>query len=146
MTSWVIDASVAAKWLLPEDGSAQASALLVDELQVPDLLFAEVANIFWKKQMRSEIDAATADAAARWLMQAPLQVHPCAGLTAEAVGLSIRLQHPAYDCFYLALARRSGCPLVTADRRLVDRCQRVDAVDLGALLVLLGGMGVPGKH
>ena len=79
-------------------------------------------------------------------MQAPLQVHPCAGLTAEAVGLSIRLQHPAYDCFYLALARRTGCPLVTADRRLVERCQRADAVDLGALLVLLGGRAVGERH
>ena len=146
MASWVIDASVAAKWLLPEDGSDQASALLGDALLVPDLLFAELANIFWKKQMRGEIDAATADAAARWLMQAPLQVHGCAALTAEAVRLSIRLQHPAYHCFYLALARRSGCPLVTADRRLVDRCQRVDAVDLGALLVLLGGKAVRERH
>ena len=146
MTAWVIDASVAAKWLLPEDGSNQASALLGDELLVPDLLFAELANIFWKKQMRGEIDTATADAAARWLMQAPLQVHPCGGLTAEAVGLSIRLQHPAYDCFYLALARHTGCPLVTADRRLVERCQRADAVDLGALLVLLGGKAVRERH
>ena len=61
MTAWVIDASVAAKWLLPEDGSDQASALLGDELLVPDLLFAELANIFWKKQMRGEIDTATAE-------------------------------------------------------------------------------------
>ena len=48
MAAWVIDASVAAKWLLPEDGSDQASALLGDALLVPDLLFAELANIFWK--------------------------------------------------------------------------------------------------
>ena len=138
MAAWVIDASVAAKWLLPEDGSDQASALLGDALLVPDLLFAELANIFWKKQLRGEIDAATANAAARWLVQAPLQVHPCAGLTADALALSIRLAHPAYDCFYLALARRSGCPLVTADRRLVARCQQADATDLAAGLVLLG--------
>ncbi|NDH54347.1 MAG: hypothetical protein EBY24_20755 [Betaproteobacteria bacterium] len=91
MTAWVIDASVAAKWLLPEDGSNQGSALLGDELLVPDLLFAALANIFWKKQMRGEIDTATADAAARWLRQAPLQVHPCAGLTAEAVDLGALL-------------------------------------------------------
>ena len=146
MAAWVIDASVAAKWLLPEDGSDQASALLGDTLLVPDLLFAELVNIFWKKQRRGEIDAATANAAARWLMQAPLQVHPCAGLTADALSLSIRLAHPAYDCFYLALARRSGCPLVTADRRLVERCQRADATDLTAGLVLLGGRALRERH
>lgn len=146
MPSWVIDASVAAKWLVPEPGSAPASALLADDLKVPDLLFPEVANILWKKQMRAEIDTSTADAAARWLLQVPLQVHACAGLTAEAVRLSIRLQHPAYDCFYLALARQTGCPLVTADRRLVERCRRADAVDLAALLVLLEGTALGERH
>ena len=146
MAAWVIDASVAVKWLLPEDGSDQASALLGDTLLVPDLLFAELANIFWQKQLRGEIDAATANAAARWLVQAPLQVHPCAGLTADALGLSIRLAHPAYDCFYLALACRSGCPLVTAGRRLVERCQRADATDLAAGLVLLGGRALRERH
>ena len=146
MPSWVIDASVAAKWLLPEEGSDHASALLGDALLVPDLLFAELANVFWKKQVRCEIDTATADAAMRWLMQAPLQVHSCAGLAAQAMSLSIRIEHPAYDCFYLALARRSGCPLVTADRRLVERCQRADAVDLRALLVLLGGKAGQERH
>jgi predicted nucleic acid-binding protein len=29
------------------------------------------------------------------------------------------LQHPVYDCVYLALALQRGLPLVTADQRLV---------------------------
>jgi predicted nucleic acid-binding protein len=45
---WVVDASVAAKWLAPEEDSAQALKYLNAELLAPDLLFAEVANILWK--------------------------------------------------------------------------------------------------
>jgi len=61
---WVVDASAAAKWLAPEAESAQADALLVHDLFVPDLVFAEVANILCKKQSRGEIDDGVAVAAA----------------------------------------------------------------------------------
>ena len=53
---WVIDASVAAKWLAPEPDTPLAEALLADDLIAPDLLYAEVANILWKKQLRGEMD------------------------------------------------------------------------------------------
>jgi hypothetical protein len=80
------------------------------------------------------MNAATANAAARWLTQVPLlQVVESITLVTDALALSLRLKHPAYDCFYLALARQAGCPLVTADKRLVERCQRADAVDLGGI-------------
>ena len=46
---WVVDASVAAKWLVPEADSPLAEALLDDDLLAPDLLFAEVGNILWNK-------------------------------------------------------------------------------------------------
>src|SRR5450631_470069 len=134
---WVVDASIAAKWLAPERDSALAVALLDDELLAPDLLFAEVANILWKKQIRAELDAAAAGAGARWLLHVPIQVHACADLTTNALALAIRLQHPAYDCFYLALARLAGCFMVTADRQLFERCQRTDAADLARMVVLL---------
>ena len=134
---WVVDASVAAKWLAPEPDSSLAEALLDDELIAPDLLFAEVGNILWKKQMRGEMDAAATQIGARWLLQVPLQVHDSASLLADALDLALQLQHPAYDCFYLALARRVDAPLVTADRRLHARCHAADAVGLGQRVRLL---------
>ena len=134
---WVVDASVAAKWLAPEPDSPLAEALLDDELIVPDLLFAEVGNILWKKQMRAEMDAATTQVGARWLLQVRLQVHDSASLLSDALALALKLQHPAYDCFYLALAQRVNVPLVTADRRLHARCRAVEAVGLGDRVRLL---------
>ena len=134
---WVIDASVAAKWLMPEAESPQAEMLLDHELLAPDLIFPELANILWKKQSRGEMDSATACAAAQWLMQVPLQVVESVLLLADAIALSLRLNHPAYDCFNLALARQRECPLVTADKRLIERCRRPDAIDLAELVVRL---------
>lgn len=142
----MVDASVAAKWLAPEPESGQAEDLLDGELLVPDLLFPEVANILWKKQSGREMDAATAEAAVRLLLHLPLQVHGCASLASEALSLSIRLMHPAYDCFYLALARQAGCRLVTADRRLFDRCRQPDVPDLVDRVVLLGSSSVRHRH
>ena len=134
---WVVDASVAAKWFVPEADSALADALLDDDLLAPDLLFAEVGNILWKKQMRGEMDAAAVPLAARWLLQAPLEVFDSASLLADALALALQLQHPAYDCFYLALAERAGVPMVTADRRLHARCLAVDAARWGERVRLL---------
>lgn len=135
---WVVDASVAAKWLAPEPDSPQAEALLDDELIVPDLLFAEVGNILWKKQMRGEMAAAAAQLGARWLLQQPMQVHDSASLLADALTLALRLKHPAYDCFYLALATRLDLPLITADARFHARCQAADAGGLGERVQQLG--------
>ena len=138
---WVVDASVAAKWLAPEADSPLADSLLDDELVAPDLLYAEVANILWKKQARGEIGPSTLAIALRWLLHLPLQIHDCASLFAEALDLAQKLRHPAYDCFYVALARRVDARLVTADRRLFDRCQRPDAAALAPLVRHLTAIG-----
>jgi predicted nucleic acid-binding protein len=88
------------------------------------------------------MDAATAHAAARWLTQVPLQVVESVIFMTDAMALSIRLQHPACACFYLALARQAGCPLVIADKRLVERCQRADVADLNEMVVPLVATGL----
>lgn len=146
MSRWVVDASVAAKWVAPEPESPLAEALLGDTLIAPDLLYAEIANILWKKQQRGEMTPATVQVAARWLQQLPLEIHPGAGLMPDAVSLALRLQHPAYDCFYLALAIRVDAAMVTADRRFFLRCQQPDAVDLAARVRWLHAAGEAGAH
>ena len=141
----VIDASVAAKWLAPEPDSALAQALLDHELIVPDLLFAEVANILWKKCSRGEMDAAATHIGIRWMALVAFQVHACADLLADALALALRLGHPAYDCFYLALACRADVAFVTADRRFHARCHAADAAGLGQHVRLLNPSITPGS-
>lgn len=48
----------------------------------------------------------------------------------ESLHEAIRLDHSAYDMFYLTLARRKAATLLTSDKKLYDLCisQGVDAV------------------
>ena len=45
---------------------------------------------------------------------------PTAPLAEQALQLAFGFRRPAYDCFYVALALRQSCPLVTADRSLFN--------------------------
>ena len=117
----VVDASVALKWFVGEDGSDLAVELLNsgEPLIAPDLVLAEVCNAAWKSLRRREIDRAQFDEVASDLTQVFQRLFPLDRLIRPAATLARELDHPVYDCFYLALAEAENVPLVTADRRLV---------------------------
>jgi predicted nucleic acid-binding protein len=118
----VIDASIAAKWLIEEDGTPQALALSKRaKLIAPDLLAAECANILWKKVQRGELAQEEALLAARLLQAAEIELAPTRFLLEAATRIAIELDHPAYDCVYLALAVDRNCRFVTAAQRLLRR-------------------------
>lgn len=119
MTDLVIDASVAVKWVVEEPGTAQALSLLRrGRLFAPDLLLVECANVLWKKVRRKEMSGQEALVATRLLQRADLELCPMRALLDSVTELALALDHPAYDCAYLALAESLSCDLVTADRRL----------------------------
>ncbi|MDE1148204.1 MAG: type II toxin-antitoxin system VapC family toxin [Azospirillaceae bacterium] len=126
MTDRVIDASVAIKWVVDEDGTARALSLLRRyRLIAPDLLLPECANILWKKVQRQELLREEARMAVRLIQTASLELLPMRQIFEKATQLSIDLGHPAYDCFYLVAALEYGCPFVTADDRLVRKLAQV---------------------
>ena len=49
----VVDASVAMKWLVPEEDSGVADRLLTEnhELHAPRLMISEVANVLWRRSI-----------------------------------------------------------------------------------------------
>ena len=119
MSRVVIDASIAIKWVVEEDGTPEALRILgTRPLSSPDLLLAECANILWKKVRRAELTRDEAIMAARLLQRADMEILPTRALMETATRLAIELDHPAYDCVYLALALENGWPFVTADDRL----------------------------
>ncbi len=117
----VIDASVALKWLYPEEGSDRAAALLTQRLLAPDLLVVECSNVIWKLRRRGDLSGDEAMMAADTLSRSGVELAPMRGLISEALAIAIALDHAVYDCIYLALARLSGCPMVTADLRLANK-------------------------
>ena len=84
----------------------------------PELMLSEVANTLWKlwrADLLNNLDAQQLLADARDLVD---RVEPDRHLQAEALALACHLNHPVYDCLYLALARREAATLISADRRL----------------------------
>lgn len=125
MTRYVVDASVAIKWFVPEIHTGAALRLLRDGsvLLAPDLLLPEFGNILCKKVRRGEMAEKTARAALQAFSLVPLSVHPSASLLEGAFDIAQTTGTTVYDSLYVALAAVEGCPLVTADRKLFDAHQ-----------------------
>lgn len=125
---YVVDASVAAKWLVEEPGSSQARRVLSSgaTLLAPDLIVAEIANVAWKKLGRNEISGEHALAMIRLLPRLLGGLAALAPLAEAALTIARDLDHPAYDAFYLALAEREAAVLVSDDQRLLTRIEGTD--------------------
>lgn len=114
----IIDASVGAKWLIPEFDRGLALDLLARlDLAAPDLLKLEVGHLLGKRLRRGDMPAQfTRDAWAE-LRELPVQFRPTGEFLDRAFDLSCRLGAAIYDCVYLALAEAEDDMLVTADER-----------------------------
>lgn len=122
MSRFVVDASAAIKWFLPEI-HAEAARRLLDgshSLLVPDLIFAEVGNILWKRVRSAEITEAEATTILQTFGATRFQVHPSWPLVLLAHEIACRTQRTVYDCLYLALAVREQAIVVTADERFYN--------------------------
>ncbi|MGH7048881.1 MAG: type II toxin-antitoxin system VapC family toxin [Stellaceae bacterium] len=127
MTDLVIDASVAIKWVIAECGTMEALALRRgNRLFAPELLVAECANALWRKARLAELTEDEAVFAARLLQRADIELMPMRPLLERATRLAIALDHPAYDCLYLALAESLSCDLATADERFAAKSLPTD--------------------
>jgi predicted nucleic acid-binding protein len=120
----VVDASVAIKWVIAEADNEPAITLRHHSLIAPDQLFAECANVLWRKLRRREITEDEAVTAAQTLEQADLVVVPTRGYMARAVAIATELDHPAYGAIYLAVAETFGLRLATADDRLIRKTEQ----------------------
>lgn len=122
--TFVVDAHVVVKWLVQETDSDQAALLLDCDVQIcaPELVFAEAANALLAISRRGNISASDFAEAITALQNAPISVpHPMSRLMPAASQMATDLDHPVYDCSYLALAIQTQYPVVTADRTFLDK-------------------------
>lgn len=124
----VIDASVATKWVLPEIGSERAAKFRErgEDCLAPSLIVAEIGSAVWKRARRGELSIAQATSAIELSAALMTRLVPLGDLATRALEFAIRLDHPIYDCFYLALAAREDVALVTDDRRLLARAAELN--------------------
>ena len=119
----VVDASIAFKFVFAEDDTEKARDLhrAAAEVIAPDLVLAEVGNALWRQHRRGWV---TGEEIALLLRQLPLlfaELTPLPELFDAAGLISRELDHPIYDCFYVALAAQRSDLLVTADKRLLAK-------------------------
>jgi len=124
--------------VVEEDGTPQALVL-----RRPDLLIAECANILRKKVQRNELSKEEALLAARLLQGAEIELLPTRSSMEAATRIAIELDHPAYDCVYLALAIDNGCKFVTADERLLRKLDQSRQQALRARVISLTDAAQP---
>ena len=122
----VVDASVACKWFFEEHLSAESRALAESGVAftAPDMILAACANAAWRRVRGNAVPRAQAQAFLKALPQWFETLAPSARLHEAAFGMACALQHPVYDCLYLALAEREQTRMVTADRAFVERVAR----------------------
>jgi predicted nucleic acid-binding protein len=120
----VVDANVAVFWSIDAPLSGKASALLRSGIPLiaPDLIFAEVTNaLLYQVRNRKDLADRAKDGLEllpRWFTE----IVPAMSLRARAFDTALKLEHPAYDCFYLALAVARDVKLVTADAQFARKC------------------------
>jgi predicted nucleic acid-binding protein len=144
LNRFVLDASVAAKWVLPEQGetlSREAVLLLTRfaggevEFAVPDLFWPEVGNILWKCVRTGRIGEASALEGLARLQALRIPSYPSEPLLVDAATIAFAFDRTVYDSIYVALAVLLGRRLVTADERLANAVGiRLPVVWLGAAL------------
>ncbi len=118
---WVIDASVILKWIFPEEDHDLARGLKRQPLIAPDLIMSECVNAVWRRAAREQMSSDQIDEALLLISRFGIDLHPSRELVRRAGAIAFALDHPAYDCFYLALAEREGCEFLTADSRLLAK-------------------------
>jgi len=119
MSRYVVDASVAIKWYLPEVHDAAARRLLEGqkELLVPDLIFPEVGNILWKRVRAGQMTEEESQQVLTSFVDLKLTIVASASLVLPALTIACQAQRTVYDSLYLALAIQEQTVMVTADEK-----------------------------
>jgi predicted nucleic acid-binding protein len=116
---YVVDASVALKWFVPEIHSDAALRARHGgyRLHAPAFLLLELGNVLAKKIRREELTHSEGDAILKELNHLPLQRHADERLFPAAYRLALDTHRSLYDCLYLALAEAVEGVMITADRK-----------------------------
>ena len=124
--SLIVDASVVIKWFVVEDLLDEADQLrpLIAELSAPDFLLVEIGNIAWKKTRQGILRPHDAARILAHLRRSGMQLVPTTSLLDNALKLAQDLDHPVYDCLYIALIEMLDAMFLTCDGQLYAKLSR----------------------
>ena len=129
MKTFVMDASVGAKWATPqiiEPLATQAHRFLrayvegTIQVVVPDLFWLEIGSFLWKAAKRGVITKLLAQRALEAMLNRDFPTVPSRAFLPEAFKIACDFDRTIYDSTYVAMATATGRYLITADERLVN--------------------------
>ncbi len=129
MKTFVVDASVAAKWCLPEKDEPMApqarqllDAYVREEIRliIPDLFWPELGNVLWKAARMGRVSSGDAFSALEFLHGLNIPAYSSVDLLPEALHIALLYSRKFYDSLYVTLAINHSVDLVTADERLAN--------------------------
>ncbi|MFN7025263.1 MAG: type II toxin-antitoxin system VapC family toxin [Pseudorhizobium sp.] len=130
---FVLDASMVAAWLLPEEFSDAAESVIAtisDPCPVPSLFWFETRDILAMSERRGRIASGGAVVHMERVRRLPLDD---AGIGGDSSVLLLAATHAlsAYDASYLNLASNRNLPLATLDRKLAAAARKDGVTVLG---------------
>ena len=120
----VADTSVIVKTVLHETHSDVARRLRSQGIVAPAIWIAEAGNVFWRKQQTKVLSESEARKLFDLLLAAPIRTLPFDVGAREAFDIAVALEHPIYDCFFLAAAIQEDTYVATDDARFASVVRR----------------------
>lgn len=122
----VLDTSAAIEVALNRGKAPEFAHALEDAdiVLAPELLVAELVNTVWKYYQFERLTLPACDRVVELSLALVDVLVSCKELYREAFLLARTVQRPAYDMFYLALARREDAAFLTRDAALRKEAER----------------------
>jgi predicted nucleic acid-binding protein len=122
----VLDASAAIEIVVERPQAARLRDILEEASLVlaPDLFVSEVVNVVWKYHQFEQWSLPVCDRTLESALSLVDVLVPSKELYGEAFLLARTARRPAYDMFYVALARREDATLLTTDAQLRKEAAR----------------------
>jgi predicted nucleic acid-binding protein len=122
----VLDASAAIEIVVQRSQAARLRGIVeeADVVLAPDLFVPEVVNTMWKYYRFEQWSLAVCDRTLEAALNLVDVLVPSKELYGEAFLLARATRRPAYDMFYVALARREDATLLTTDVQLRKEAER----------------------
>lgn len=135
MKRFVIDASVAVKWFLPDaadEADMPAAVALLQQLGAEELVFVQPAH--WKAEVAAVLARRAPETASVCIedlhLLASIEILDSAAIYRRAIDLARRLEHHLFDTLYHAVALETDALLITADHRYYDKFMHLGQIQL----------------
>lgn len=128
MRNIVVDASVVAKWFLPDEQVSVAALKIRQDflelhisISVPIFIFYEINNLLKSAVVSLRINKSQAKEAYAGFLNLGLNAYYSKDLLEAGLENAISLDVSSYDATYLSLAEQLKIPLFTADQKFIKK-------------------------